>query len=43
MQQEEGLERALWREAEAQAICYASEEYLQKVQAVADRVRSKGK
>lgn len=34
------LERALWREADAQAQCYASQEYLQRVNAIRDKVKA---
>lgn len=39
LRQDEGLERALWREADAQAQCYASKDYAEGVEAVAEKRR----
>ncbi|GBG24845.1 3-hydroxybutyryl-CoA dehydratase-like protein, mitochondrial [Hondaea fermentalgiana] len=37
MAQDEGLDRALWREADAQAQCYATEDYHDGVEAIAEK------
>ena len=37
MAQDEGLEKAVWREADAQAQCYASADLLEGVQAVGEK------
>ena len=37
MGQEDGLERALWREAGAQAECYGSSDYLEGVRAIVEK------
>ena len=38
-QGDEGLESALWREADAQAQCYASEDLMEGLSAVRERRR----
>lgn len=37
MAQEEGLDRALWREADAQAQCYVTHDYYDGVEAIAEK------
>jgi hypothetical protein len=37
MAQDEGLEKAVWREADAQAQCYASADLLEGVKAIGEK------
>lgn len=40
---EDDIERALWREADSQALCYAEPEFLERVTAMKNKASSKKK